>query len=99
MSRVTRALVESRIETVKHVAASEGIDRISYGGATYDSLSLYGAYDTWWLIAQHDDGGQYDVGPARGLRECYAYLGAMIDTLGTIRYTRTFRFGVSNDAN
>jgi len=90
MSRITRAEVERRIETVKHVAASEGIDRITYGGQLYSALFLQGLNGTYKLTT-----GGADVGPARGLRECYAYLGAMIDTLETIRYTRTFRFGVT----
>lgn len=89
-TRMTRALVESKIELVQAAAAREGITTVTYGGGTIDSLHLYGAYDTWALHARLNDGstGISEVSTVRGLREIAAFLDGMYVAIDSIRHTR-----------
>ncbi len=89
MSRITRAEVERQIESVKAAAVNVSATQITYGGALFAELHLYGAYGTWWLQAGHGDGtgGTSDVGTARGLREVSTFLHGLHSGLDAVRYS------------
>ena len=87
-SRIIRADVEQRLRVVKSAAAREGLVTVNYGGATFDSLHIWGANGTYSLIGNRpgETGSSYDAWP-RGLREIDTFLRGMYDGIDAARHT------------
>ena len=87
-SRITRADVEQRLRVVKSAAEREGLTTVNYGGATFDSLYIWGGNGTYSLLGNRpgETGTSYDAWP-RGLREIDTFLRGMYDGIDAIRHT------------
>ena len=90
--RIIRADVEQRLRVVKSAAAREGLVTVNHGGATFDSLYIYGANSTYSLIGNRpgETGSSYDAWP-RGLREIDTFLRGMYDGIDAAQHTANHR--------